>query len=86
MTEHDVQLLKDNDQKIVRLRLTDGEVVTAKVLFVSESEQDVIVDLLSSTNITRYPKDDEQPAFQYRFRDIVTVEPIANNLGPTTAQ
>jgi hypothetical protein len=83
MTERDIQLLKDNDQKIVRLRLTDGEVVTAKVLFVSESEQDVIVDLLSSTNITRYPKDDIQPTFQYRFRDIMTVEPIANHLSPT---
>jgi hypothetical protein len=85
MTEHDIQLLKDNDQKMLRLHLTDGEVVTVKVLFVSESEQDVIVDLISSTNITRYPKDDIQPAFQYRFRDIVMVEPIAND-GPSIPQ
>jgi hypothetical protein len=76
MTEHDVQLLKDNDQKVVRLRLNDGETVIAKVLFVSETEQDVIVDLISSTNITKYPKDDVQPAFQYPFRDIGTVESL----------
>jgi len=79
MTEHDLQLLKDNDQKVVRLHLSDGEVATVKILFVSDSEQDVIVDLLSSTNITRYPKDDVPPAFEYLFRDIVSVEPIPTN-------
>ena len=78
MTEKDIQVLKDNDHKIVRLHLSDGEVVIVKVLFVSESEQDVIVDLISSTNITRYPKDDVQPAFQYTFQDIVVVEPTSD--------
>ena len=78
MTEQDIHLLKDNDQKIVRLHLSDGEIATVKVLFVSETEQDVIVDLLFSTNITRYPKDDVKPALQYRFQDIATVELISD--------
>lgn len=75
MTENDLQILRDYDQRVVRLHLNDGEIVTAKVLFVSETEQDVIVDLLSSTKLDRYPKDDVQPAFQYAFKDIVSVEP-----------
>jgi hypothetical protein len=82
MTNDDIQLLKDNDQKLVRLHLSDGEVVTVKVLFVSEAEQDVIVDLISSTNITRYPKDDIQPTFQYKFQDIFTVEPVSSEIRP----
>jgi hypothetical protein len=76
MTEHDTQLLEERDQQLVRLHLIDGEVVTARVLFVSETEQDVIVDLISSTDIGRYPKDDVQPKFQYEFKDIASVEPI----------
>lgn len=76
MTERDILALKENDGKTVRLHMNDGETVTARVLFVSESEHDVIVDLLASTNVGRYPKDDVQPAFQYRFADIAWVEPI----------
>lgn len=74
MTESDIEMLKANDLRVVRLYLDDGEVVTAKVLFVSETEQDVIVQLISSTKIARYEKSDIQPAFQYLFKDIVRVE------------
>ena len=80
MTQRDLDLLKENDQKIVRLHLDDGEVVTAKVLFVSEIEEDVIVDLVSSTNVERYEKSDVQPAFQYAFKDILCVEPLSDGL------
>lgn len=76
MTSRDLQILKEHDQGTVRLHMNDGEVVRVKVLFVSETEQDVIVDLLSSTNLDLYPKDDVQPAFQYAFTDIAWVEPI----------
>jgi hypothetical protein len=77
MTDDDLRLLKECDQKIVRLHLDDGEIVTAKVLFVSETEQDLIVDLISSTDIERYEKTDVQPAFQIQFKDIVRVEPCS---------
>jgi hypothetical protein len=75
MTDNDIRLLKENDGKVVRLHMTDGEVVTARVRFVSETEEDVIVDLLSSTMLERYEKTDVQPAFEYEFKDIAWVEP-----------
>ena len=78
MNEKDLQLLIRNDHRIVRLHMKDGELVTAKVLFVSETEQDVIVDLISSTTPARYEKSDVQPAFQYSFADIDWVESIEN--------
>jgi hypothetical protein len=77
MTEHDTQLLKERDQQLVRLHLIDGEVVTARVLFVSETEQDVIVDLISSANISRYSR---RTTYNLNFstssKIIVSVEPI----------
>jgi hypothetical protein len=76
MKEQDIQLLKDNDHRTVRLHMDDGEVVTAKVLFVSETEEDVIVQLISSTKLERYEKSDVQPALQYLFMDIKWVEAL----------
>jgi hypothetical protein len=78
MTEEDLRRLKSHDGRLVRLHLKDGEDITAKVLFVSETERDVIVDLVSSTRVATYSKDDVQPAFQYRFDDIASVEPFAS--------
>jgi len=84
MTQQDLESLKENDHKIVRLHLDDGEVVTAKVLFVSETEEDVIVDLISSTKVERYEKTDVQPAFQYAFKNITCVEPCSQPESPNT--
>jgi len=56
VTEDEIKFLKDHDHQTVLLHLKDGEVVKAKILFVSETEQDVIVDLISSTNIARYQR------------------------------
>ena len=78
MTHLDLELLRQNDQKVVRLHLDDGEVATVRVLFVSETEEDVIVDLVSTTNVDRYEKSDVQPAFQYPFKNIVWVEPLGD--------
>lgn len=74
MREQDKKILKENDNKLVRLHMQDGEVTTVKIRFFSEAEQDVIVDLISSTNVGRYEKTDIQPAFQFRFEDIAWVE------------
>jgi hypothetical protein len=76
MTENDIEILKQNDHRVVRLHMHDGEIVNARVLFVSETERDVIVDLISSTSIERYEKSDIQPAFQYAFDDIKWVEAL----------
>ncbi len=76
MTDEDIETLKRNDHKVVKLHMKDGEIVTARVWFVSESEKDVIVDLLSSTSTERYEKSDVQPLFQYAFEDIECVEAL----------
>jgi hypothetical protein len=76
MREQDRKILKENDNRLVRLHMQDGEVATVKIRFFSEAEQDVIVDLISSTNMGRYEKTDIQPAFQFRFEDIAWVEAI----------
>jgi hypothetical protein len=81
MRKQDQQLWKERDHKLVRLHLNDGEIATVEVLFVSDSEQDVIVNLISSTNVGRYEKSDVQPAFQYRFEDIAWVEPLPDRAG-----
>jgi hypothetical protein len=76
MREQDRKILKENDNRLVRLHMQDGEVATVKIRFFSEAAQDVIVDLISSTNMGRYEKTDIQPAFQFRFEDIAWVEAI----------
>lgn len=60
---------------------------SAKVLFVSESEQDLVYDLISTTRESQYEKHDEQPAYSINFEGIKAVDaftPITlNQTGPT---
>ena len=74
MTEHDLQLLKMNVDKVVRISCTNGEVMLAKVHFVSEEDEDVIYDLVATTRESQYEKHDEQPAYLVKFADIEHVE------------
>jgi hypothetical protein len=74
MTEKDLQVLKENDGQIVRIKTYDGEVLLAKVRFVSESEQDLIYDLISTSKESQYEKHDEQPAYLIKFENIEFVE------------
>ena len=48
----------------------------AKVRFVSDSNQDLIYDLMSTTAESQYEKHDEQPAYRISFEDIESVEAI----------
>lgn len=80
MDSKDLQTLKDNIDKVVKITCYDGEIIIAKVLFISEEEEDVIYDLVSTTRLSQYEKLDEQPAYQVRFHDIESVEAI-----PTSA-
>jgi hypothetical protein len=75
MTERDLQVLKENDHKIVRIKTYDGELLLVKVIFVSESENDLIYDLVSTSRESQYEKHDEQPAYRIGFGDIQSVEP-----------
>ncbi len=76
MTESDLQVLKASVDKVVRIISFDGETMLAKVRAVSEEDEDVIYDLVSTTKESQYEKHDEQPAYLIRFRDIKRVEPL----------
>lgn len=78
MTREDLQLLKGNIDKIVRIVCTDGEVLVARVHAVSDEDEDVIYDLISTTKETHYGKTGKQPAYLIRYRDIVRVEAVGN--------
>jgi small nuclear ribonucleoprotein (snRNP)-like protein len=77
MTETDLQMLKQNIDKNVRIVCRNGEIVVAKVHLVNEEDEDVIYDLVSTSNESQYEKHDEQPAYLIRFGEIERVEPIA---------
>ena len=76
MTENDLQLLKASIDKIVKIICSDGETLLARVHAVSDEDEDVIYDLLSTTMEFHYEKRDEQPAYLIAFRDIERVEPL----------
>lgn len=48
VTDAEVQILKYNQDKIVEIVCKDGEIMTVKVISVSEPENDVIYDLIST--------------------------------------
>lgn len=76
MKDKDLETLKQNDNRMVRIRTCDGEVMIVKVRFVSDSNQDLIYDLMSTTRESQYEKHDEQPAYRIGFEDIESVEAI----------
>jgi small nuclear ribonucleoprotein (snRNP)-like protein len=74
VTEADLRLLKASVDKVVRIICFDGEIMLAKIHTVSDEDEDVIYDLVSTTKESQYEKHDEQPAYLIRFRDIKRVE------------
>ena len=74
MTESDLEILKANIDKLVRVRCRDGEVFVGKALFVSEEDQDLIYDLVSTSKGSQYEKLDLHPAYLIRFEDIDEVD------------
>jgi hypothetical protein len=76
LTADDLQVLKDNITKIVKIVCSNGEVMVAKIHVVSDEDEDVIYDLISTTKESQYEKHDEQPAYLIPFKDIEHVEPL----------
>jgi hypothetical protein len=77
MTNTDIELLKANIDKPVRVSCTDGEVFVGKALFVSDEEQDLVYDLISTSKESHYEKADRQPAFRIKFEEIASVAPFS---------
>jgi hypothetical protein len=78
MTADDLSVLKDHIDRVVTIDCMDGEVLTAKVLVVSEEDEDIIFDLVSTNRQDKYEKLDRQPAYLLRFQHITHVEPARN--------
>jgi hypothetical protein len=79
MNQKDIETLKQNDNRLVRVTTRDGEVMIAKVRFVSDSNQDLIYNLVSTTKESQYEKHDEQPAYRIDFKDIESVEAVTDD-------
>jgi hypothetical protein len=75
MDDRSLKALTENVDRLVRITVVDGEVLTAKVLSVSEEDQDVVYDLLGTDRPEKYEKHDVQPAYCLEFRHIASVVP-----------
>ena len=62
------------DCKVI-LRLTDGEMMTARILFVDLEYEDIVVDVLSTNNQQQY-KGPEGAVYAVKATDIVSVEKV----------
>ena len=76
MTDNDLRTLKENDNRTVRIKTYDGEVMLARVRFVSETEHDLVYDLVLTSRESQYEKRDEQPAYLIKFEEIESVEAL----------
>jgi hypothetical protein len=86
MDPQNLETLKANVDRLVKINSFDGEVIVAKVHFVSEEDEDVIYDLVSTSRESQYEKLDQQPAYRIRFQDIESVEILPSHpsrTGPT---
>ena len=76
MTEQDLLVIKAGVNRIVRILCCDGEVIVAKIHAISDEDQDVICDLLSTSRPDKYEKYSEQPALLIKLVEIDHVEPL----------
>jgi hypothetical protein len=79
VTEQDLEVLKASVDKVVRIVCHDGERMLARVHAVSDEDEDVIYDLVSTTKESQYEKHDEQPAYLIKFQNIEHVEPFQSS-------
>ena len=70
MTPAQIELLKGALGNDVELVCTDGEIVQAHVISVSDLEQDVIYDLISSNMSDRYQSRPSNAAYMTPFDQI----------------
>jgi len=79
MDPQNLETLKANVDRLVKINSFDGEVIVGKVHFVSEEDEDVIYDLVSTSRESQYEKLDQQPAYRIRFQDIESVEVLPSH-------
>jgi hypothetical protein len=74
MDAHDLEVLKTSRRRELQIRSFDGEVLIATVFLISDEEQDVMVELVSSNRPDKYEAMGVHPALLFKFRDIDSVQ------------
>jgi hypothetical protein len=74
MDTKDLELLKASIDQIVILRCRDGEVIVAAIHAVSEEDQDIIYDVVSSNRPDEYLRTGEKPSFLIPISEVSAVE------------
>jgi hypothetical protein len=69
MRKSDIELLRTSVGKVIRVHCRDGELFVGKAVSVSEEEQDLIYELISTSRESQYEKADQQPAYMIKFDD-----------------
>jgi hypothetical protein len=64
--------LKQFEDKTVKLRTNDGEVAKVRVMFVDVEYEDIIGDVLETTNPNQYS--DPKAVYTFRAADILSIE------------
>jgi hypothetical protein len=76
MTTDDVMLLQRSIDATVKINCTDGEVIVAKIDEVDTEVGEVVYQMLSTTDESKYEKLDRQPAYLIHFHEIASVESL----------
>jgi hypothetical protein len=79
MTLETVALLQHNVGKVVRLTRPDGEVIVAKLTLVDALDEEIVFDMLSTTDESKYEKFDREPTYLLYFSDICTVTAMTDS-------
>lgn len=76
MTPAEIGLLEQSIGKAVRITCSDGEIIVAKLDLVDPLDEEIVFEMLSTTDESKYEKFDQQPAYLLRFSDISTVDTL----------
>jgi hypothetical protein len=68
--------LKPYEDKTVILHMRDGEITTAKIVFVDAEYEDIIVDIVQTNRPETYQKPIQSSAFAVRLSDLDFIEDI----------
>jgi hypothetical protein len=78
MTPEEIVVLQKSIGKVVRLTRTDGEVIAARITLVDPFDEEIVFDMLSTTDESKYEKFDREPAYLLYFSDIATVNAVTD--------
>jgi hypothetical protein len=79
MTPEAIVLLQQSVGKVVRLKCTDGEIIVAKITLVDPLDEEIVFDMLSTTDESKYEKFDREPAYLLHFNEISTVNAVTDS-------